>query len=88
MDPATAFGKVLNILRKRKNLSQETLAFESGLQRNYISLLELGQRTPTLKTIIKLSDVLEIRPSKVVALTEKKIKERTRAKGRARRAVR
>jgi len=54
------FGKVLRRLRKSKGVSQETLAFESGLARSYISLLELGQRSPTLDTLFSLCNALGI----------------------------
>lgn len=55
-----AFGKALRELRKTKNLSQETLAFEAGLDRTYISLLELGQRSPTLDSMMALCRALRI----------------------------
>ncbi|WP_336509796.1 helix-turn-helix transcriptional regulator [Stutzerimonas stutzeri] len=55
-----AFGCVLRKLRKQKRLSQEKLAFEAGLDRTTISLLELGKRSPTLDTIMTLCAVLDI----------------------------
>ena len=73
MEPEIAFGLVLRELRKAKSLSQEFVAFEAGLQRNFISLLELGQRSPSIKTIFKLARVLGVTPSKMMALTEAKV---------------
>lgn len=55
-----AFGKTLRKFRKQKNLTQETLGFESELDRTYISLLELGQRSPTLDTIVALCSALDV----------------------------
>ncbi|OHX10521.1 helix-turn-helix domain-containing protein [Chromobacterium sphagni] len=55
-----AFGMVLRDLRKQKGYSQETLGFEANLARNYISLMELGQRSPTLDTLIALCSALDI----------------------------
>lgn len=55
-----AFGIVLRRQRKIHQKSQEMLAFDAGLDRTYISLLELGQRSPTLNTIIKLCAVFGI----------------------------
>ena len=43
MEPEVAFGKVLRALRKQAGLSQERLALDADIQRNYVSLLELGQ---------------------------------------------
>ena len=54
----TAFGLTLQELRKGKGLSQEQLAFDARLSRNYISLLEKGQRPPTLVTLQLLSRAL------------------------------
>jgi len=54
------FGSVLRKLRVQRSLSQEELAFESGLDRTCISLLELGQRSPKLDTLIALSSGLQM----------------------------
>lgn len=72
MHIAEAFGGTLRMLRLRKNLSQERLALESGLDRTFISLLERGQRQPSLGTIFVLAAALETRPSEIVALVEKR----------------
>ncbi len=62
MDPNShhnkAFGRTLRILRKSKGLTQETLAFEAELDRTYVSLLELGLRSPTLDTMMALCRAL------------------------------
>ena len=71
--PNIAFGKVLRRLRIELGLSQEALALSAELQRNYISLMELGQNQPTITTIFKLADALGIKPSKLMDLVEKEI---------------
>ena len=48
---AVAFGRVLRELRQERGLSQEALALEADLQRNYISLIERGVNQPTITTI-------------------------------------
>lgn len=60
MEPEEAFGTVLRELRKKHGLSQESLAHEAGLERNYISLLELGRNSASVKTIFKLAPALEV----------------------------
>jgi len=65
-----AFGRTLRELRLEKKLSQENLAFESGLDRTYISLLELGRRSPTLDTINALGAVLGISASEMIRRSE------------------
>ncbi len=46
--------------RLERGLSQESLGFQSGYHRTYISLLERGQKNPSLRTIFQLADVLEV----------------------------
>jgi transcriptional regulator with XRE-family HTH domain len=70
LQPTEAFGLVLRQLRLAQGLSQEKLAFEADLERNFISLLELGQRSPTLGTIFKLAKALQMKPSALVVETE------------------
>ena len=71
MDIEKVFGQTLRELRTKAGLSQEALALECNLDRTYISLLERGLRQPTLKTLFKLSEPLQILPSKFLATLEK-----------------
>ena len=73
--PHAAFGQVLRRLRQTAGLSQEQLGLESGVQRNFISLIETGQNQPTISTIFKLAAALDVKPSKMVALAEKLLGE-------------
>jgi transcriptional regulator with XRE-family HTH domain len=72
---------VLRDLRKHAQLTQEQLGFESGLERNFISMLELGQRQPSLLTLFKLSSALKIPPQVFVGQIEEALQSAT-AKGR------
>jgi len=71
--PHAAFGVVLRRLRYAAGLSQEQLGLESGVQRNFISLIETGQNQPTIGTIFRLATALGVKPSKMVADAEKLI---------------
>jgi len=66
---AAAFGKVLKEIRLRKRLTQEDLALRAGLDRTYPSLLERGQRQPTLGVVLAVAAVLEISPAVLVNRT-------------------
>ncbi len=66
-------GTVLRELRENKKLSQEKLAEFCDLDRTYISLLERGLRQPTITTLFKLSDALNIKPSELVELVDIKL---------------
>ncbi|UDM18827.1 helix-turn-helix domain-containing protein [Vogesella sp. XCS3] len=70
-----AFGIVLRDLRRRKGYSQEELGFEADLARNYVSLMELGQRSPTLDTIVCLCNALGISLPAFAALIQAKVEE-------------
>lgn len=65
-----AFGQVLRRKREAVNLTQEELAFEAGLHRTYVSLLERGLKSPTLDVIFRLSKALHILPSEVIREVE------------------
>lgn len=73
MDTAKAFGKALRDRRKACGLTQETLGFEAGLRRTYISSLELGEKQPTLTTIFKLAAALNIPASDLIKQVESEI---------------
>jgi transcriptional regulator with XRE-family HTH domain len=73
--PHAAFGHALRKHRFAAGLSQEQLGLESGVQRNFISLIETGQNQPTITTIFKLAIALGIKPSKLVAAAEKLLDE-------------
>lgn len=58
------------IQRIVRELSQKSLGFESGYHRTYISLLERGQKSPSLQTIFKLSKALRIDPAELIKHVE------------------
>ena len=64
------FGQVLRELRVNKKISQEKLAEFCDLDRTYISLLERGLRQPTLTTLFKIAQALEVQPSEIVRRIE------------------
>lgn len=69
-----AFGEELQKGREKCGLTQEKLGFESGYHRTYISQLERGQKSPTLKAITKISASLGVKASDLIARVEKRIR--------------
>jgi transcriptional regulator with XRE-family HTH domain len=61
---------VLREARKRQGLSQEKLADVTNFDRTYISLMERGVQSPTVRTLFRLAEALEIRASELVRRTE------------------
>ncbi|WP_220092826.1 helix-turn-helix transcriptional regulator [Paraburkholderia unamae] len=81
---AQTFGAVLREYRLRAQLTQEQLAFEADIRRNYVSMLELGQHQPTLTMIFALAAALKCAPSDLLASVETLLKNAPNSK-RARR---
>jgi transcriptional regulator with XRE-family HTH domain len=67
------FGVALRELRKERGFSQETLAFESGYHPTYIGQLERGRKSPSLRTILKLTSVLSVLPSEFMRRFEARL---------------
>lgn len=53
-------GKLIKALRENAELTQEQLAKKAGVNHSYISLLETGQRMPTVKTADKIAAALGV----------------------------
>src|SRR6185437_13752385 len=56
--------------REALGISQEELAHRAGLHRTYISDIERGARNPSLKTLSRLADGLEITTSQLIKMGE------------------
>ncbi|OGH98475.1 MAG: hypothetical protein A2104_04945 [Candidatus Melainabacteria bacterium GWF2_32_7] len=61
------FGKKIKIERIKKDLSQEQLA---GLHRTNIGFIERGETSPTLDTVEKLANALNIQAYKLFIFEE------------------
>jgi transcriptional regulator with XRE-family HTH domain len=69
------FGSKLKEARLAKGLSQEALALELDFDRTYIGLLERGKRNPSLITIHKIVNRLEVDLGKIVTSLENQNKK-------------
>jgi len=61
-----AFGKALQYARKSKGVAQEQ--FDVVSSRTYVSSLERGLKSPTLKKVDDLAKVLQLHPLTLLAL--------------------
>lgn len=57
---ASRLGLRIKKLRKAKGLTQEELGDAVNLDYKYISLLERGVRTPSVKALVRISDALDV----------------------------
>jgi len=53
-------GARIKELRNRKGFTQEQLSEKMGINPKYLSSIERGNENPTLNTLIKLSEALEV----------------------------
>ncbi|MEX2345301.1 MAG: helix-turn-helix transcriptional regulator [Balneolaceae bacterium] len=73
-DIEKAFGQVVRDMRLERKLSQEKLSELSGLDRSYVSEIERGEKTASIRTLVKLAEGLGISLSSLIVDMEKKLK--------------
>jgi transcriptional regulator with XRE-family HTH domain len=56
----------LRKLRERAGLTQEQLSFMAGLSRPYVSQLERDLKSPTVETLFRICDALEVSAASVI----------------------
>ena len=70
MVDAALIGQILQEYRVKKGMSQELLSGLAGLDRTHYSKIERGLRSPTLDTLFKIAQALEIPPHAIVRTIE------------------
>ena len=55
-------GRNLRRLRRSRRLSQEELADQAGINRNYVGMLEREENAATVDMLEKLANVLDVDP--------------------------
>jgi len=71
MDIRLIIGGNVRKFREKRGLSQEGLAFESGLHRTYVSGVERGVRNPTALVIERLAEALDVPPDHLLKAPRK-----------------
>ena len=67
-----AVGSEVRRHRVARELSQEALAEQAGLHRNFIGLVERGQRNPTVLTLAAIARAMNLTASALLAAAESK----------------
>jgi len=73
---ALAFGAVLRNIRRERHVSQDRLGELCDFDRTYPSLMERGQRHPTLCMLLRLACALEVAPERLVIETVARLPKR------------
>jgi transcriptional regulator with XRE-family HTH domain len=64
-------GKELRKARLAAGLTQEELAFRADISRNYVSLLELGGKSPTVQVLLRICKALGVKASMIISRIER-----------------
>ena len=70
MDQGLAFGKVLRVVRKQAGLTQEQVGLAAQLDRTFVSMMERGERQPTVRVLFKLATALRVTPVHLIERTQ------------------
>lgn len=54
-------GRVIKDTRLRKDLTQEEVAEEAGITPNYLAIIEMGTKLPSLRVLIKIAKALGVK---------------------------
>ena len=59
-------GQNIRAHRQSQHMSIEELAFKAELSKNYLSLVERGQKTPSLETLISIANALHVSADQIL----------------------
>lgn len=74
LEPDQAFGQALRSFRTKRKWTQTELALRADVDRNYVSLIELGRNSPSIRMVFRLCDALNITPSDMLKEVERRIR--------------
>jgi transcriptional regulator with XRE-family HTH domain len=65
--PRAKFAANVERLREQRGLTQEQLGWAAGLHQTAVARIESGERRPTLDTVFKIAQGLEVPPAELFA---------------------
>ncbi|MCI9468678.1 MAG: helix-turn-helix transcriptional regulator [Oscillospiraceae bacterium] len=72
LDPVLV-GTVIARYRLQRGITQEVLSGLSDIGRTHLSAIERGERKPTLETLYRISNALDVPMSEIVLAIEREI---------------
>lgn len=73
---AAAVGRVIAFFRQQKGMSQEVLSGLAVIGRSHLSAIERGERKPTLETLYRICNALDVKMSVVIKKLEDDLESR------------
>lgn len=70
---AKIVGAAISAFRKRKQVSQEVLSGLADIGRTHLSAIERGERKPTLETLYRIANALNVNMSDIVLEIERQL---------------
>lgn len=68
-----ALGQALRKLRTERGWSQSDLALRVEMDRNYLSLIELGRSSPSVRMLMRLCMALDMHAADVLGDVERRV---------------
>ena len=78
LEPDQAFGQALRSLRTKRGWTQTDLALRADVDRNYVSLIELGRNSPSVRMVFRLCEALDVTPSELLKDVERRVRVQQR----------
>lgn len=76
LDPVIV-GKVIARYREKKGLTQEVVSGLADIGRTHLSMIEHGERKPTMETLYRISCALDVKMSTIVIEIEKELEKKS-----------
>ena len=67
-------GQTIKNIRRYKGLSQEVLSGLAGIARSHLAMIENGTMHPSIETLCKIAQALDLQASELIYLVESKVK--------------
>ena len=74
-----ALGQALRKQRTERGWSQSELALRVQMDRNYLSLIELGRNSPSVRMLLRLCDALDVKAADVLTDVDRRLQRQKAA---------
>lgn len=76
-----ALGQALRKLRTERGWSQAELVLRVDMDRNYLSLIELGRSSPSVRMLMRLCAALDVQAADLLDDLERRVQAQTPRQG-------